>query len=96
MSGLNCFQDILAIPCRSDGLESSSRQWGLSTNDPGEGEGIFYYPVTCNPFIALANIIMIGHNCDVVVKKLGTTSCAIDSSDGTYKNKYRVVVIGRN
>lgn len=72
------------------------RQWGLSTNDPGDGEGIFKYPVTCNPFVALANIIMIGYNCDVAVKKLGKTSCAIDSSDGTYNNKYRVVVIGRN
>lgn len=71
-------------------------QWGLSTNDHGNGEGIFYYPVTCNPVIALANIIIIGYNCDVVVKKLGTTSCEIDSSDGTYNDKYRVIVIGRN
>lgn len=74
----------------------SNRQWGLSTNDPGNGEGIFYYPVTCNPVIALANIIIIGYNCDVVVEKIGTTSCEIDSSDGTYKDKYRVIVIGRN
>ena len=35
VSGLNCFQDILTIPCRSDGLESSSRQW-VSTGQSHE------------------------------------------------------------
>lgn len=76
-------------------------QWGLSTNDPGMGGGIFYYPVTCNPFIALAgptDIVIAGSNSakDAIITELGTTSCAIDSTPAEYKSAYRVVVIGRN
>ena len=75
---------------------ANCQQWGLSGEDPGDDYAIFRYPVTCNPLIALANTIMIGLNCDAVVIKLGKTSCEIDSSNGNYQNKYRVVVIGWN
>lgn len=75
------------------------RQWGLSTNDPGMGTAVFNYPVTFNPFIALAGAIELGVNNyanDAVVKKLGTTSCTIDSTPSAYTSPYRVVAIGRN
>lgn len=74
-------------------------QWGLSTNDPGMGGAVFNYPVTFNPFIALAGAIELGVNNyanDAVVENLGTTSCTIDSTPSTYTSPYRVVVIGRN
>lgn len=74
-------------------------QWGLSTNDPGMGAAVFNYPVTFNPFIALAGAIELGVNNyanDAVVKNLGTTSCTIDSTPSAYTRPYRVVVIGRN
>lgn len=74
-------------------------QWGLSPNDPGMGAAVFNYPVTFNPFIALAGAIELGVNNyanDAVVKNLGTTSCTIDSTPSAYTSPYRVVVIGRN
>lgn len=74
-------------------------QWGLSTNDPGMGEAVFNYPITFNPFIALAGTIVLGvkeNANDAVVKKLGTTSCTIDSTPAAYTSHYRVVAIGRN
>ena len=81
------------------GQHYANKQWGLSTNDPGMGAAVFYYPVTFNPFIALAGAIELGVNNyanDAVVKKLGTTSCTIDSTPSAYTSPYRVVVIGRN
>lgn len=75
------------------------RQWGLSTNDPGMGGAVFNYPVTFNPFIALAGTTALGVNNnanDAVVKTLGTASCTIDSTPSAYTSPYRVVVIGRN
>lgn len=63
------------------------------------GAAVFNYPVTFNPFIALAGAIELGVNNyanDAVVKKLGTTSCTIDSTPSAYTSPYRVVVIGRN
>ena len=75
-------------------------QWGLSTNDPGMGGAVFHYPVTFNPFIALAGATKLGVGNasanDAVVTELGTTSCAIDSTPVAYTSHYRVVVIGRN
>lgn len=77
-----------------------SRQWGLSTNDPGMGGVVFHYPVTFNPFIALAGATKLGTGNasanDAVVTELGTTSCTIDSTPVAYTSHYRVVVIGRN
>ena len=77
-----------------------NKQWGLSTNDPGMGGGVFYYPVTCNPFTALAGTTTLGTGNaparDAVVKQLKMTSCTIDSTVATYTDTYRVVVIGRN
>lgn len=74
-------------------------QWGLSTNDPGMGGATFYYPVTCNPFIALAGTTKLGTagmpTNDAVVTEIGTTSCTIDSTPAEYTGTYRVVVIGR-
>lgn len=74
-------------------------QWGLSTNDPGMGAGVFYYPVTFNPSFALAGPANSGANNianDAIVKKLETASCTIDSTSAAYTGAYRVVVIGRN
>nr|DAV20281.1 MAG TPA: putative tail fiber protein [Caudoviricetes sp.] len=74
-------------------------QWGLSTNDPGMGAAVFNYPVTFNPFIALAGATGLGVNNyanDAVVTELGTTACTIDSTPAAYASHYRVVVIGRN
>ena len=74
-------------------------QWGLSTNDPGMGGATFYYPVTCNPFIALVGTTKLGTagmpTNDAVVTEIGTTSCTIDSTPAEYTGTYRVVVIGR-
>lgn len=76
-----------------------NRQWGLSTNDPGMGGTVFHYPVTFNPFIALAGATKLGAGNasanDAVVTELGTTSCTIDSTPVAYTGAYRVVVIGR-
>ena len=76
-----------------------SVQWGLSTNDPGMGGATFYYPVTCNPFIALAGTTKLGTagmpTNDAVVTEIGTTSCTIDSTPAEYTGTYRVVVIGK-
>ena len=82
-------------------LPSEHEQWGLSTNDPGIGGAVFHYPVTFNPFIALAGTIRLGAGGstsanDAVVTELGTTSCRIDSTPVEYTSPYRVVVIGRN
>ena len=79
----------------------AGRQWGLSTNDPGCGGAVFHYPVTFNPFIALAGTTKLGVGGstlanDAVVTKLGTTSCTIDSTPIEYTSHYRVIVIGRN
>ena len=78
----------------------NSKQWGLSTNDPGMGGAVFYYPVTFNPSIALAGTTTLGVGNgparDAVVTKLGTTSCTIDSTVAAYTGAYRVVVIGRS
>lgn len=63
------------------------------------GAAVFNYPVTFNPFIALAGATGLGVNNyanDAVVTKLGTTSCTIDSTPSKYTSNYRVVVIGRN
>ena len=77
-----------------------SRQWGLSTNDPRIGGAVFHYPVTFNPFIALAGTTKLGIGGmpanDAVVTGLGMTSCTIDSTHAEYTSTYRVVVIGRN
>ena len=78
-----------------------SRQWGLSTNDPGMGGAVFHYPVTFNPFIALAGTTRLGTGGsmpanDAVITELGMTSCTIDSTLVGYTSTYRVVVIGRN
>lgn len=74
-------------------------QWGLSTNDPGMGGATFSYPVTCNPFIALAGTTKLGTagmpTNDAVVTEIGTTSCTIDSTPAEYTGTYRVVVIGK-
>ena len=94
----NLFRDRAYSPSFSP-PKATSIQWGLSTNDPGMGGGVFYYPVTFNPFIALAGAIALGVNNyanDAVVKNLGTTSCTIDSTPAAYTGAYRVVVIGRN
>ena len=81
-------------------LSLVSKQWGLSTNDPGSGGGIFHYPVTFNPFIALAGTTTLGNNdtlaYDAVITKLEMTSCTIDSTPAGYKSNYRVIVIGWN
>ena len=62
--------------------------------------GVFYYPVTFNPFTALAGTTTLGTGNaparDAVVTELGTTSCTIDSTVAAYTNNYRVVVIGLN
>lgn len=75
-------------------------QWGLSTNDPGMGGAVFYYPVTCNPFIALAGTTKLGTagmpTNDAVVTELGTISCTIDSTPAEYTSTYRVAVVGRS
>lgn len=76
-------------------------QWGLSTNDPGMGGAVFHYPVTFNPFIALAGTTRLGTGGsmpanDAVITELGMTSCTIDSTLVEYTSTYRVVVIGRN
>ncbi len=63
------------------------------------GEAIFYYPVTCNPLIALAGTTILGGNAqanDAVITELGTTSCKIDSTAAEYKSAYKVIVIGQN
>lgn len=82
------------------GQHYANKQWGLSTNDPGSGGGIFHYPVTFNPFIALAGTTTLGNNdtlaYDAVITKLEMTSCTIDSTPAGYKSNYRVIVIGWN
>lgn len=81
------------------GWQFAFEQWGLSTNDPGMGAGVFYYPVTFNPSFALAGPANSGANNianDAIVKKLETASCTIDSTPAAYTGAYRVVVIGRN
>ena len=64
------------------------------------GGATFYYPVTCNPFIALAGTTKLGTagepTNDAVVTDLGQISCTIDSTPVGYMNAYRVVVIGKN
>ena len=64
------------------------------------GGGVFYYPVTFNPFTALAGTTTLGEGNaparDAVVTKLEMTSCTIDSTVAAYGGTYRVVVIGRN
>lgn len=74
-------------------------QWGNSTNDPGMGAAVFYFPVTCNPCIALAGTTKLGLNNyvnDAVIRSFETTECKIDSTSANYAGNFRVVVIGRN
>lgn len=72
-------------------------QYGLSAKDPGAGSTIFYYPITCNPLIALAGTTELReYPVDAIITELGMASCEIDSSNGVYTSTYRVVVIGRN
>lgn len=72
-------------------------QYGLSAKDPGEGSAIFYYPITCNPLIALAEITELNvYLASAIITELGMASCKIDCSNDEYKSTYRVVVIGRN
>ena len=52
MSGLNCFQDIVAIPCISDGLESSSRQWGVTTYNSNPNGQVIIPAISFNSFFA--------------------------------------------
>lgn len=72
-------------------------QCGLSAKDPGAGSAIFYYPITCNPLIALAGTTELKpYPVDAIITELGMASCKINSSNGDYTGTYRVVVIGRN
>ena len=97
--GITGLMDQNGYICFGPNVGGQIIQWGLSTNDPGSGGGIFHYPVTFNPFIALAGTTL-GNNdtlaCDAVITKLEMTSCTIDSTPAGYKSNYRVIVIGRN
>ena len=76
-----------------------TEQWGTSTNDPGMGAAVFYFPVTCNPCIALAGTTKLGSNNyanDAVIRSFETTECKIDSTNANYVGNFEVVVIGRN
>ena len=63
------------------------------------GVAVFYFPVTCNPCIALAGTTLLGSNNyanDAVISSFETTECKIDSTSANYAGNFRVVVIGRN
>ena len=63
------------------------------------GDAVFYFPVTCNPCIALAGTTKLGSNNyanDAVIISFETTECKIDSSNANYVGNFEVVVIGRN
>ena len=80
-----------------DGQPSVGKQWGLSGNDPGMGGGIFTYPLSCTPLIALANPSELGTNDlpnDAVITTTYNTSCVIDSTRTGYNGAYRVILIG--
>lgn len=61
------------------------------------GGGIFTYPLSCTPLIALANPSELGTNDlpnDAVIMTTYNTSCVIDSTRTEYNGAYKVILIG--
>ena len=97
LSGFSCCQDILATQRLSDGLESSSRQWGTTDKDKGVGAARFVYPITCTPLSATASCTsMFDDPSDAAITTLMNNSCDIDVKQSAYTGAYRVIIIGRS
>ena len=83
LSGFSCCQDILATQRLSDGLESSSRQWGLSlTDEYGHAWVIFPISFSWNQPI----VIPVHYGVDTVWCFVESTQLKKDSAEIVLKN----------
>lgn len=71
-------------------------QWGLTSEDPGTGDGTFMHPITFSeqPFQAIACCTIVANAQGTAVIGMYNNRTVCDNF-GMYKGTYRVIVIGK-
>ena len=77
-------------------LPHCSVQWGLTSEDPGTGDGTFMHPITFSeqPFQAIACCAIVANAEGTAVIEMYNNRTVCDNF-GMYKGAYRVIVIGK-